>query len=593
VRTLAVAALAVAACAAAAAPAGAAPRLVQIAAAAQPTHVAAAPGDPTALYVVEKAGRILVYRNGAPQPFLQLSGLFADGEGGLLSVAFAADYATSGLLYTYSSTADLNVEIDEFRRSASDPGRADPATRRVVLRIPHPGQTNHWGGQLQFGPDGFLYAGTGDGGGANDPAENAENLGSLLGKLLRIDPRGATPYAIPAGNPFVAAAGARPEIWAYGLRNPWRFSFDRATGDLAIADVGQGAWEEVDFAPRGTGAGAFYGWDAFEGLARVASEPLPAAAHTPPVLVRPHTEGDCSITGGYVVRAPDLPSLAGRYLHADFCVGALRSALLQPGSAVGDAPVGLNVGSPSSFGQDLGGCLYVVSLDGGVFRLTESPAPVVPCVEPSPPPPPLPPPPPPPPAPPAPAPTSTAAPSPAVRDTTPPDTTIERGPAARTTNRRVTIQAVASEPSRFECSLDDAAFAACALPFTTPRLAEGAHGLQLRAVDAAGNVETEPASWTWRVDFDPLRRWDLEVLLGRLSRAVRTGTRIRAGLEPHVTGRVSVQLRTVQGRLLAADRGLATSALRVDLGRTRSLRPLVLTGRFGAVTLTRRIARSP
>jgi glucose/arabinose dehydrogenase len=465
VRTLAAAALAAAACLAAAVPAGALPRLVQIATATQPTYVAAAPGDPTALYVVEKAGRILVYRAGAlqPQPFLQLSGLFADGEGGLLSVAFAPDYPTSGLLYTYSSTADLHVEIAEFRRSASDPGRVDPASRRMLLRIPHPGQTNHWGGQLQFGPDGYLYAGTGDGGGANDPAENAENLGSLLGKLLRIDPRGGAPYAIPAGNPFAGLAGARPEIWAYGLRNPWRFSFDRATGDLALADVGQGAWEEVDFAPRGTGAGAFYGWDAFEGPARVTSEPLPSAPHTPPVLVRSHADGDCSITGGYVVRADDLPSLAGRYLHADFCVGALRSALLQPGSAQGDAPIGLSIASPSSFGQDLEGCLYAVSLDGGVFRLTESPAPVVPCAAPSPAPTPSP--------PPSPAPNPTPTPAPTTSqpapDTAPPETTIERGPAARTTNRRVTIHAVASEPSRFECSLDGAAFASCALPFTT------------------------------------------------------------------------------------------------------------------------------
>ncbi len=385
-RTLAAAVLVAAAGLAAAAPAGAAPQLVRIATAAQPVYVTAAPGDPTGLYVVEKAGSVRVLRDGVlqPEPFLQLQGLFADGEGGLLSIAFAPDYAASGLLYTYASTANasgapMDIEIAEYRRSAADPGRADPASRRLLLRIPHPGQTNHWGGQLQFGPDGFLYAGTGDGGGGNDPGENAENLGSLLGKLLRIDPRAGAPYAIPPGNPFAGVTGARPEIWAYGLRNPWRFSFDRVTGDLVLADVGQNAWEEVDFAPRGTGAGAFYGWDAFEGTARIASEPLPAAAHTLPVLVRPHSEGDCSITGGYVVRAPDLPSLAGRYVHADFCVGSVRSALLQPGSAQGDAPTGVTLANPSSFGEDLEGCVYVVSLQGGVFRLTESPAPVVPC----------------------------------------------------------------------------------------------------------------------------------------------------------------------------------------------------------------------
>ena len=577
-RTLA-AALATAAALAVAAPASALPQLVRIADAAQPVYIAAAPGDATGLYIVEKAGRVLVLREGVvqPEPFLQVPGLFVDGEGGLLSVAFAPDYETSGLFYTYSSTADLHIEIAEYRRSA-DPGRADPASRRVLLRIPHPGQTNHWGGQLQFGPDGFLYAGTGDGGGGNDPADNAENLGSLLGKLLRIDPRGATPYAIPPGNPFSGVGGARPEIWAFGLRNPWRFSFDRATGDLTIGDVGQNAWEEVDFAPRGTGAGAFYGWDAFEGTVRVTSEPLPAATHTPPVLVRPHSEGDCSITGGYVVRAPDLPSLGGRYVHADFCAGVLRSAVLQPGSAQGDAPVGLTVANPSSFGEDLGGCIYIVSLQGGVFRLTESPAPVVPCAAPAPPPPPAP----------TPVPAPDPAPPPAPSDKTPPETTIERGPASRTTNRRVTVVARVSEPARFECSLDGGAFAACTLPFTTPQLAEGPHGLAVRAVDAAGNVELQPASWAWRVDLDPLRRWDIEVLLGRLARAVRSGRPIVARLEPHAPGRISAQLR-LGGRLLASDTARAAPGLRIDLGRPRTLRPLVITGRFGSVSLTRRV----
>jgi Glucose / Sorbosone dehydrogenase len=588
VRTLAVAALAAAALVVAG-PAAAVPQLVRIATAAEPVFVKAAPGDPSGLYIVEKAGSVRVLRDAAlqPVPFLQLSGLFSQGEGGLLSIAFAPDYATSGLLYTYASTADLHIEVAEYRRSAADPGRADPASRRLLLRIPHPGQTNHWGGQLQFGPDGFLYAGTGDGGGANDPAENAENLGSLLGKLLRIDPRGGAPYAIPPGNPFAGVAGARPEIWAFGLRNPWRFSFDRATGDLALADVGQGAWEEVDFAPLGQGAGAFYGWDAFEGTVRVLSEPLPGAPHVPPVLVRPHSEGDCSITGGYVVRAPDLPSLAGRYVHADFCVGVVRSALLQPGSAQGDAPIGVSVANPSSFGEDLGGCVYVVSLQGGVFRLTESPAPVVPCAAPASPPPA-------PPSTPAPAPSPSAtasspAPVPAAADTTAPETTIERGPAARTTNRRVTIVATASEQARFECSLDGGAFVACATPFTTPPLAEGPHRVDLRAVDAAGNVEPQPASWAWRVDFDRLRRWDTEVLLGRLARAVRSGRRIVGALEPHAPGRITVQLRTVRGRLLAADTARAASGLRIDLGRARAVRPLVLTARFDRVSLTRRV----
>ena len=572
-RLPAVAALALAAGLASAAPGNAAPQLVRIATAAQPVYVAAASGEPGRLYVVEKAGRILVLRDGTLQaePFATVSGLFADGEGGLLSVAFAPDYASSGLLYTYSSTADLDIEIDEYRRS-SDPERVDPASRRPVLRIPHTENTNHWGGQLQFGPDGFLYAGTGDGGGAFDPAENAENVGSLLGKLLRIDPRAAAPYGIPVDNPFVGVTGARPEIWAYGLRNPWRFTFDRASGDLTIGDVGQGEWEEVDFAPRGTGAGAFYGWDAFEGFARLPAEPLPPATHTPPVLVRSHADGDCSIIGGYVVRAPDLQSLAGRYLHADLCTGVIRSAVLQPGAALDDAPTGLALTNPSSFGEDLGGCVYVTSLAGDVFRITESPAPVVPCA-------------PPPPSPPCP-------PAPPVlpqKDTVAPDTTIVRGPPARTSNRRVTIVSNASEPSTFECSVDRAPFAACPSPFTTPLLAEGPHSAAVRAIDAAGNIDGQPATWAWRVDFSPLRRWDLEVLLGRLGAAVRTGGRVRASLRSHAPGRLSVQLRTASARLLAADTAQAATVVRVDLGPAPRTRPLVLVGRFGAVSLTRRV----
>ena len=575
VRLPAAAALALAAGLAAAAPGLAAPQLVRIATATEPVQVTAAPGDSSRLYVVEKAGRILVFRDGAlqPDPFLTASNLFAAGEGGLLSVAFAPDYASSGLLYTYSSSSDLQIEIAELRRGP-DPERADPASRRVVLGIPHTENTNHWGGQLQFGPDGFLYAGTGDGGGGFDPGENAESLGSLLGKLLRIDPRAASPYGIPAGNPFDGVAGARPEIWAYGLRNPWRYSFDRETGDLTIGDVGQNDWEEVDFAPRGTGAGAFYGWDAFEGFARVVSEPLPDATHTPPVLVRSHADGDCSIIGGYVVRAPDLASLAGRYLHADLCTGAIRSAALRS-APVDDVPTGLELTNPSSFGEDLGRCLYVTSLAGDVFRITESPAPVVPC---------------PPPASTTPPASSSPEPAPAAQpDTVPPETTILRGPPSRTTNRRVTLVASASEPSTFECSVDGAPFAGCAAPFTTPPLAEGPHGAAVRAIDPAGNVDAQAATWAWRVDFSPLRRWDLEVLLRRLGAAIRSGGRVQAMLRLHAPGPVSVQLRDARGRLLAADIARAATVVRVELGPAPRTRPLVLVGRFGSVSLSLRV----
>ena len=260
----------------------------------------------------------------------------------------------------------------------------------------------------------------------------------------------------------------------------------------------------------------------------------------------------------------------------------MRSALLQSGSAQSDAPIGVNVANPSSFGEDLGGCVYVVSLQGDVFRLTESPAPVVPCAT-SPPPPTH--------ATPAPAQPATPSPAPAAADTTPPETTIERGPAARTTNRRVTIVASASEQARFECSLDGSPFAPCATPFATPPLPEGPHRLDLRAVDAAGNVEPQPALWAWRVDLDPLRRWDMEVLLGRLARAVRSGRRIAAVLEAHAPGRISVQLLTLRGRLVAADTARAASSLRIDLGQARAARPVVITGRFDRVSVTRRVRR--
>ena len=321
-------------------------------------HIAAAPGDATGLYIVEKAGRVRVLRDGVlqPEPFLQVPGLFAEGEGGLLSIAFAPDYATSGLLYTYSSSADLHIEIAEYRRSAAIRTAPTRPAGVLLLRIPHPGQTNHWGGQLQFGPDGFLYAGTGDGGGANDPAENAENLGSLLGKLLRIDPRGGAPYAIPPGNPFGGVGGAQPEIWAFGLRNPWRFSFDRATGDLALARRRPGRLGGGRLRASRHRRGRVLRLGRVRGNDAGAVGAAAGAPHVPPVLVRPHSEGDCSITGGYVVRAPDLPSLGGRYVHADFCVGVVRS---------GAAPAGLGAGRRS----DRRDCRQPVELRRGPRRL--------------------------------------------------------------------------------------------------------------------------------------------------------------------------------------------------------------------------------
>jgi hypothetical protein len=222
-----------------------------------------------------------------------------------------------------------------------------------------------------FGPDNLLYVGLGDGGSEGDPDRTGQDLGTLLGKILRIDPRqrGGHPYSVPPSNPFVDQQGARPEIYSYGLRNPWRFSFDRLTGALAIGDVGQSAWEEIDLVPRGAGRGANFGWSAFEGFARF-NDDQSAPNAVPPVLVYSHDEGGCSVTGGYVVRDRLLASLYGRYLYGDYCLGDLRSFPAVPDPrASDDRALGPRVPSLSSFGQDNAGHIYATSLDGPVYRL--------------------------------------------------------------------------------------------------------------------------------------------------------------------------------------------------------------------------------
>jgi hypothetical protein len=355
------------------APAAGAARLVTVGEFDTPTYLTAPPGDTHRLFVTERAGTVRVVRDGValPTPFLDVhEQVSTDGERGLFSIAFPPDYQASGRLYLYYTDLGGDIRIDEMRRSATSPDRADPATRRNVLVQDHSEFSNHNGGQLQFGPDGLLYAGLGDGGSGNDPHNNAQSLDTLLGKLIRIDPRaaGAQPYTVPSGNPFVGQPGARPEIYAYGLRNPWRFSFDRETGDLTIGDVGQNAVEEVDFALRGEGRGDNYGWRPFEGtLPNYPTESAPG--HVPPVLERLHSEGVCSITGGYVVRDRSLGSLYGRYLHGDLCDPKLRSAVLAPDGASDDGPVGLSVDSLVSFGEDACARVYAASFGGPVYRL--------------------------------------------------------------------------------------------------------------------------------------------------------------------------------------------------------------------------------
>jgi len=338
-----------------------------------PVFVTAPPGDRTRQLVVEQGGRIMVLRDGRKlgTPFLDLREQVTTGsEQGLLSLAFAPDYADSGLFYVYFTDTDGDQRIVEFRRRDAD--RGDPGSARLVLRMEDP-ESNHNGGLLLFGPDGLLYVGTGDGGGGGDQhgaRGNAQNLGSLLGKLLRIDPRasGGRAYSVPGSNPFIGRAGARGEIYAYGLRNPWRFSFDRKRGDLSIGDVGQNAYEEINFVRRGAGRGANFGWRPYEGRARYA-EGESAPGHVRPVIVRSHSDGFCSVTGGVVVRDPRLRALRGRYVWGDFCQGRIESARLSRGRARGVRQTSLKVDGLSSFGEDAQGRVYVTSLGGPVYRI--------------------------------------------------------------------------------------------------------------------------------------------------------------------------------------------------------------------------------
>jgi glucose/arabinose dehydrogenase len=343
-----------------------------------PVYVTGAPGFPGLLFVVEQAGRVEVLRGGRRlgRPFLDVSGLVSSGgERGLLSIAFPPDYRRSRRFYVYYTDRRGNIRVDEIRRRSAT--RAARGSRRAVIEIPHPVNANHNGGQLQFLGN-LLYLGTGDGGSGGDPPNNAQNLHVLLGKLLRIDPRPShgRPYSIPPDNPFAGGGGGRPEIYSYGLRNPFRFSFDRVSAmrpRLAIGDVGQNRFEEVDYTTVGAAAGANFGWDAFEGYSPYRDEnsgtPDPGGT-TKPIFAYSHgRDGSCSIIGGYVVGDRRLPSLYGRYVYADLCEGRLRSLVPHLRRASGDRSLGLGVSSPSSFGEDDRGRIYVCSLDGPVYRL--------------------------------------------------------------------------------------------------------------------------------------------------------------------------------------------------------------------------------
>lgn len=330
--------------------------------------VTAAPGDGRSLYVVTQSGRVLVVQgNRVRRTFLDVSGrISSGGERGLLGLAFHPGYATNRRLFVDYTDRAGDTRVVEFT-AAPDGSRADPASARVLLgqKQPFP---NHNGGMLAFGPDRRLYIGLGDGGSAGDPLGSGQDLGSLLGKILRIDVDGARPYAVPRDNPFAGTAGARGEIWHYGLRNPWRFSFDRSTGDMWIGDVGQNRIEEVDRAPAGVG-GLNFGWNAFEGTQRYGGVLRPGSRPTKPVTQYSHAVG-ISVTGGYVYRGAAVPALRGRYLFADY--GTRRVWSIRAGSRPGGlreetGRLGVSLSNITSFGEGPTGELYVIG-NGALYR---------------------------------------------------------------------------------------------------------------------------------------------------------------------------------------------------------------------------------
>jgi glucose/arabinose dehydrogenase len=344
----------------------------------EPTYVTGAPGFPTLLFVVEQEGKIAVLRNGhrLDRPFLDIRELVGSGgERGLLSVAFPPNYRQSGRLYVYYTDRAGNIRIEEFRRKS--PTRARVGSRRTVIEIAHPVNANHNGGQLQFLGD-LLYFGTGDGGSGGDPPNNAQNNESLLGKLLRIDPRPSDgrPYSVPSDNPFVGKPG-RDEIYSYGLRNPFRFSFDTTTAAqprIVIGDVGQNRFEELDYTTVAGAAGANFGWDAFEGYHPYEEEnsgtPDPGGTIKPIMAYEHGRDGSaCTIIGGYVVGRGGPAPLRGRYVYADYCAGIIRSLVPHQHRAGDERRTGLEVSLPTSFGEDTQGRLYVCSQQGQVFRL--------------------------------------------------------------------------------------------------------------------------------------------------------------------------------------------------------------------------------
>ncbi|MFH8795914.1 PQQ-dependent sugar dehydrogenase [Streptomyces sp. NPDC017941] len=336
-------------------------QLTKVATAKNPIAGTAGPGG--TVWIAERAGTVRVLSpRGLSDPVIDISAeTTTDGERGLLGLAFDKKFA-----HVYLSFTDLEgtSTIDEF---AVRHGRIRPESRRTVLTQTQP-YSNHNGGDIKFGPDGYLYIAFGDGGAGGDPHGYGQNLDTLLGKLLRIDPRGGRPYAIPKDNPFVGDPKARDEIWSYGLRNPWRFSFDAGTGDLLLGDVGQSAWEEIDWAPARSKGGENYGWSQMEGTHpfRGGTEP---ANHVPPVYEYDRNGLGCSVTGGYVYRGKAVPALRGQYVYSDYCDGTVRALRMKDGKVTGVSDLQVNGGEVVSFIQGPRNELYVLDIGGSVHRI--------------------------------------------------------------------------------------------------------------------------------------------------------------------------------------------------------------------------------
>jgi glucose/arabinose dehydrogenase len=336
----------------------------------QPVYVTQPADDSGRLFVVEKRGRIVALHAGSPTPatFLDISNRVGSSgsEQGLLSVALHPQFAQNGRLFVDYTDRNGDTVISRFQASGD---RADPNTEAVLLTIDQP-YPNHNGGLVLFGPDGYLYIGMGDGGSGGDPQGNGQNRGVLLGKLLRLDVDHGDPYAIPPDNPWPGGGDIRPELWVYGLRNPWRFSFDRATGDLYIADVGQGEYEEIDVQPAQSRGGANYGWNITEGLHCFRGSSCTRGGLVAPIAEYDHSEG-CSITGGYVYRGSAFPSLQGLYFYGDYCSGriwALRQVAAGQWEQHELLQRDLNI---SSFGEDQAGELYLTDLSGALYQVVE------------------------------------------------------------------------------------------------------------------------------------------------------------------------------------------------------------------------------